>query len=246
MAVATLVTAVVWTVLAGLVRWLAAHPLVPALLAGAALSAGAAWLWRRREQVQARGLRYSLPQIDALHHRDFEHAVRDLMRRDGCPDAVQVGGAGDDGADVKATDPYGRLWVIQCKHRAAGWEGAAIGTPDLHVLNGTGRPSTAATSSSWSPTAASPTAPYGSPPPSACTWSTATSWPSGPPAPPRSGTSCASSPHRAGPHTAAEPPPGPTDFTGPSRRRPEMNRLRRNRWILTPIKEGLRKKDWNR
>lgn len=62
------------------------------------------------------------------------------MRRDGCPRTIRVGGAGDNGADVKATDPFGRLWVIQCKHRRAGLAGAAVGAPDLHVLNGTGRP----------------------------------------------------------------------------------------------------------
>ena len=53
---------------------------------------------------------------------------------------MQVGGAGDNGADVKATDPFGRLWVIQCKHRRDGTAGPPVGTPDLHVLNGTGRP----------------------------------------------------------------------------------------------------------
>ncbi|MFJ9688948.1 restriction endonuclease [Streptomyces bacillaris] len=94
----------------------------------------------RREQESARALRYAVEQLDRLHHRAFEHAVRDLMFRDGCADAVQVGGAGDHGADVKATDPYGRRWVIQCKHRTAGSAGAPVGTPDLHVLNGTGRP----------------------------------------------------------------------------------------------------------
>lgn len=54
----------------------------------------------RWEQARARGLRYALSQLDVLHHRQFEHAVRDLMFRDGCMDAVQVGGAGDNGADV--------------------------------------------------------------------------------------------------------------------------------------------------
>ncbi|GAA3503465.1 hypothetical protein GCM10019016_105750 [Streptomyces prasinosporus] len=83
---------------------------------------------------------YGLTQLDALSHRQFEHAIRDLMHRDGCTDAVQVGGQGDLGADVKATDPYGRRWVIQCKHRKNGDRGAAVGTPDLQVLNGTGRP----------------------------------------------------------------------------------------------------------
>lgn len=83
-------------------------------------------MWRRREaarweQVRAQGLRYAVEQLDRLHHTQFEFAVRDLMHRDGCADAQQVGGRGDNGADVKATDPYGRLWVIQCKHRKAGF-----------------------------------------------------------------------------------------------------------------------------
>ncbi|MEU6485166.1 restriction endonuclease [Streptomyces sp. NPDC046887] len=140
-----LVLMAAWSLFVGTLRWLAAHPWVPVLLLLAVLAAGAWWVWRRAEaarweRVRASGLRYGLPQIDALHHRQFEHAIRDLMHRDGCPDAVQVGGAGDHGADVKATDPYGRRWVIQCKHRRAGLAGAAVGTPDLHVLNGTGRP----------------------------------------------------------------------------------------------------------
>lgn len=132
-------------VVAAIVDFVRAYPWVPmvmALLAGGALGA---WLAQRqraaqRERARSQGLRYALSQLDALHHRQFEHAVRDLMRRDGCTDAVQVGGAGDNGADVKATDPYGRRWVVQCKHRRAGLSGAAVGTPDLHVLNGTGRP----------------------------------------------------------------------------------------------------------
>lgn len=65
--------------------------------------------------------------------------MRDLMHRDGCHDAVRVGGSGDLGADVKATDPYGRHWGIQCKHRRNGLGGSAVGTPDLQVLNGTAR-----------------------------------------------------------------------------------------------------------
>ncbi|GGQ85227.1 hypothetical protein GCM10010216_53810 [Streptomyces flaveolus] len=61
------------------------------------------------------------------------------MQRDGCRDAQRVGGRGGQGADVKATDPFGRRWVIQCKHRRNGAQGSAVGTPDLQVLNGTAR-----------------------------------------------------------------------------------------------------------
>ncbi|MGW0561721.1 restriction endonuclease [Streptomyces sp. NPDC003016] len=61
------------------------------------------------------------------------------MRRDGCPDAVQGGGAGDNGADAKATDPFGWRWVIQCKHRRADLAGAAVGIPDPQKFNATGR-----------------------------------------------------------------------------------------------------------
>ncbi|MGW9328386.1 restriction endonuclease, partial [Streptomyces koyangensis] len=77
------------------------------------------WLYRKVEharwdRTRVNALRFNLPQIDALHHRDFEYAVRDLLRRDGCSNARQVGGAGDNGADVIATDPYGRVWCVNC------------------------------------------------------------------------------------------------------------------------------------
>ncbi|MER5363021.1 restriction endonuclease [Streptomyces sp. NPDC002785] len=132
------------SVAAAVLQWLVAHWWVLVLLTVLVAGAVAGWVRRRAqraqwERVRARGLRYQLSQLDALGHRDFEYAVRDLMLRDGCADAVQVGGRGDNGADVKATDPTGRRWVIQCKHRRAGWAGSAVGTPDLHVLNGTGR-----------------------------------------------------------------------------------------------------------
>jgi restriction system protein len=127
------------------VNWLAAHWWVLVVAAVLAALAGIGWVQQRRqrarwEEVRARGLRYGLPQLDALHHAQFEHAVRELMRRDGCSDAVRVGGSGDLGADVKAMDPFGRRWVIQCKHRRNGDRGSAVGTPDLQVLNGTARP----------------------------------------------------------------------------------------------------------
>ncbi|MBT2430400.1 restriction endonuclease [Streptomyces sp. ISL-112] len=110
----------------------------------AAAAGGAVWGHRRQQQltgdrVRQQALRYGLPQLDALHHRDFEYAIRDLMLRDGCTDARQIGGAGDNGADVLATDPLGRTWVIQAKHRNDGDRGPTIGTPDLQLVNGTAR-----------------------------------------------------------------------------------------------------------
>ncbi|MGC0414459.1 restriction system protein [Streptomyces sp. SAI-195] len=126
------------------VNWLLAHWWVLVAFLVLAGLVGAGWLSSRRQQarweaVRAQGLRYGLPQLDALHHTRFEDAVRDLMQRDGCRDAQRVGGRGDLGADVKATDPYGRRWVIQCKHRRNGAHGSPVGTPDLQVLNGTAR-----------------------------------------------------------------------------------------------------------
>ncbi|MFE7834791.1 restriction endonuclease [Streptomyces sp. NPDC057474] len=127
------------------VNWLLTHWWLLLVAAVLAVLGGIAW-WQQRaqreqwRQAQARALRYGLAQMDGLSHQQFEYAVRDLMRRDGCADAVQVGGQGDLGADVKATDPQGRRWVIQCKHRRHGERGAAVGTPELQVLNGTGRP----------------------------------------------------------------------------------------------------------
>lgn len=126
------------------VNWLLVHWWVLIVIGGLLALAGVGRLYQKQqaarwEAVRVRGLRYGLAQLDGLHHSQFEDAVRELMRRDGCPDAVRVGGRGDLGADVKATDPYGRRWVIQCKHRRDGLAGSAVGTPDLQVLNGTAR-----------------------------------------------------------------------------------------------------------
>ncbi|MFF4356336.1 hypothetical protein [Streptomyces sp. NPDC001604] len=109
--------------------WLLGNWWLLAVLAAVVAGAGGLWLtqWAvsaRWERVHVRRLRYGLPQLDGLHHEAFEFAVRDLMRRDGCADAVQVGGAGDNGADVPATDPLGRRWVTP--QAPAGW-GLGVG-----------------------------------------------------------------------------------------------------------------------
>ncbi|NYS21457.1 restriction endonuclease [Streptomyces sp. SJ1-7] len=126
------------------VSWLLVNWWALVVLGALASLGGAVWVHRYRQQqawdrARQQALRYGMPQLDALHHRDFEYAIRDLMLRDGCTDARQVGGAGDNGADVLATDPLGRAWVIQVKHRRDGDRGSPVGTPDLQRVNGTAR-----------------------------------------------------------------------------------------------------------
>lgn len=140
LAVAALAVAAVWA----LVSWLLENWWILIVLGVLALIGGAGWAHRLQQQrtwarLRQQALRYGLPELDALHHREFEYAIRDLMLRDGCTDARQIGGAGDNGADVLATDPLGRTWVIQCKHRRDGDRGSAVGTPDLQRVNGTAR-----------------------------------------------------------------------------------------------------------
>ncbi|WP_308297082.1 restriction endonuclease [Streptomyces sp. UNOB3_S3] len=60
------------------------------------------------------------------------------MRRDGCR-AERLGGAGDNACDVRAVDPAGRVWAIQCKHRRDGDRGSAVGVGVLQQVNGTAR-----------------------------------------------------------------------------------------------------------
>lgn len=79
------------------VNWLLAHWWILVVIGALAVLAGGGWFHQRRqaarwEAVRVRGLRYGLGQLDALHHTQFEDAVRELMRRDGCPNAVRVGG----------------------------------------------------------------------------------------------------------------------------------------------------------
>jgi restriction system protein len=136
---------VVGLVLVKVGQWVWAHWWVLVVLGLLALLAGAGLIYRkvdqmRSAQLRVEGLTYSLGQLDAMHHSAFENAVRDLLVRDGSRDALRCGGRGDLGADVKGHDPFGRLWVIQCKHRRKGPDGAAVGTPELQTLNGTGRP----------------------------------------------------------------------------------------------------------
>ncbi|MGW0689395.1 restriction endonuclease [Streptomyces sp. NPDC002754] len=125
------------------VRWLLGHWWLLVLIVALASAVGGFWLQRGRQRaewqrVRARSLRLRIAEMDALDHRAFEFAVRDLMRRDGCA-AERIGGAGDDACDVRATDPAGRIWAVQCKHRRDGDRGSAVGVGVLQQVNGTAR-----------------------------------------------------------------------------------------------------------
>ncbi|MFF4158691.1 restriction endonuclease [Streptomyces sp. NPDC001678] len=128
---------------AAAVQWLLAHWWVLLLAAVGAAVAGGLWLRQVRqraewERARTQALRMRIAELDALDHRAFEFAIRDLMRRDGCR-AERLGGAGDNACDVRAVDPAGRVWAIQCKHRRDGDRGSAVGVGVLQQVNGTAR-----------------------------------------------------------------------------------------------------------
>lgn len=102
------------------------------------------WLvasWRRRRYdgaaaARAAGLSYSPAQIDAMSPTAFEHAVRDLMIRDGIA-ARHVGQRGDQAADVIGRDTTGRVVVVQCKHTTTE---SRVGSRVMYEVNGTAGP----------------------------------------------------------------------------------------------------------
>ncbi|WP_327066877.1 restriction endonuclease [Kitasatospora sp. NBC_01302] len=99
---------------------------------------------RTRYKVRAprRPTRIPLPRAasisgyQAMTPTQFEHALADLCRRDGCANVLVVGGAGDLGADVICTLPDGRRLVIQAKRYAATTK---VGSPDVQKVGGTAR-----------------------------------------------------------------------------------------------------------
>ncbi len=72
--------------------------------------------------------------LGELDPYEFEEAIADLCRRDGCTDVEVVGGAGDLGADVLAVAPDGRRVVIQCKRYG---DDNKVGSQDLQRFGGT-------------------------------------------------------------------------------------------------------------
>ncbi|MBT2410712.1 restriction endonuclease [Streptomyces sp. ISL-12] len=109
-----------------------------------AVPAGAAVAWRLRQAVAGRrrdrarlaALRLTLAELDAMDDRDFEHALRDLLVRDGWP-ARRVGGGGDQAADVIGDHAVRGRIVVQAKHtRVAGKVGSSV----MYAVKGTAGP----------------------------------------------------------------------------------------------------------
>ncbi|MFE7092943.1 restriction endonuclease [Streptomyces erythrochromogenes] len=74
----------------------------------------------------------SFPDWFALTPAEFEYAIADLCRQDGCTQVQTPGGAGDLGADVIAHTPDGRKLVIQCKQYRG-----KVSSPDIQKFGGT-------------------------------------------------------------------------------------------------------------
>ncbi|MEU9309474.1 restriction endonuclease [Streptomyces sp. NPDC048256] len=71
---------------------------------------------------------------EELDPYEFEQAIAELCRRDGCTEVEVVGGAGDLGADVVARTPDGRALVIQCKRYS---DTNRVGSQDMQRFGGT-------------------------------------------------------------------------------------------------------------
>ena len=90
---------------------------------------GLRWRWRRR------GAR-RLGRLDALYAltpAQFEHAVADLLHRQGYRRVRASGGSGDLGADIHCEDARGAHVIVQCKRYAAHRH---VGSREMQILLG--------------------------------------------------------------------------------------------------------------
>jgi restriction system protein len=117
-----------------------AWPLLLALV----LLAGAVGAWRIARTVQRRRsdterlatLRITLAEFDVMDDRQFEHALRDLLVRDGWS-ARRVGGGGDQAADVIGDHTQRGRIVVQAKHTRVGGK---VGSSVMYAVKGTAGP----------------------------------------------------------------------------------------------------------
>ncbi|MFD7232854.1 restriction endonuclease [Streptomyces sp. NPDC059881] len=101
-------------------------------------------LWRARRSARARRvraesllrLRITLARIDAMNDQDFEHALSDLLVRDGWT-ARRVGQQGDQAADVIGEHHRRGRIVLQAKHTRVGGK---VGSHVMYQVKGTAGP----------------------------------------------------------------------------------------------------------
>ncbi|MEU4249463.1 restriction endonuclease [Amycolatopsis sp. NPDC026612] len=135
--------AAVGAVLVGALGFVAAHPVLPAVVGtvvlGVTLSGLVLWQQARaRDARQAWQLEVARSQEIARYHamapNEFERALAFLCTRDGCSQAQVTGRAGDLGADVVAYAPDGRKIVLQAKRYGVA---SKVTGPDLQRFGGT-------------------------------------------------------------------------------------------------------------
>lgn len=131
----TIAAAGTWVLVRSVATWISSHPEV---IAFAVLLAALGGVGGGRVSRRAAGRRVnriaSEREFQALTPAEFEQAVADLCRRDGCRNVTVVGGAGDLAADVLATAPDGRRVLVQCKRYAAG---SPVRSPEVQRVGGT-------------------------------------------------------------------------------------------------------------
>lgn len=118
-----------------LVETVRAHPVPAAVVVGAVLAAGGAWLYllTAAERRLAEHERH-ISVTDGMSGPEFEQFVARLMRHSGCRGVRVSGGSGDMGADVTGRAPDGRRVVVQCKRYTG-----PLGSPHVQRFAGTAR-----------------------------------------------------------------------------------------------------------
>lgn len=127
----------------------AGRPVLLAVALAAAAAAGRHALHtaaaRRHAAVRLATLRITLAEFDAMGHEEFEHALRDLLIRDGWPARTVDRGKGrakGTGGTARAAEVIGDdAWrgriVVQARHTRTG---AAVGPSVMHEVKGTAGP----------------------------------------------------------------------------------------------------------
>lgn len=133
--VAALGLLVAFIVGARVLGWILTSPilLLPLAAGGAGLVYWRIAVRRKRHELRLIRSREIAPYL-SMSAGQFEEALAFLCQRDGCTRARVTGGAGDLGADVIATTPYGHRLVIQAKRYRPGNQ---VTGPDLQKFGGT-------------------------------------------------------------------------------------------------------------